>query len=583
MDLLDDPDVLYNVRQQSKNLEIGLSRLQEKFPDILSFNGEGLMWALDFGDPEAYEVGNHVVIHFVETALSYIIAGFLLNEKQMLCMPFLGKPTAIRFEPSLTVNQHQVSYFLDAIEDVCTIIQNQRYDILFSYIIGRPIADANIHERYEQRPLNNPPQPPPTQDGPTRRKCAFFAHLLGVDDTIKQLPPVVKAYFSEEEQRHLSTWILGAGKIEPDPWVQNEVTLTSATGETVTCQFVGCSVSPEDMMKMSKLEKEELMADYHQVAKDRGLNDIIGLGAFTSVITRGGTSLVNYDEHHYTTGNSFTALASTESLMELARSRGNLRDMGAMVIGAKGSVGRIALMELLLHFGHVNIVGNPRSGVEAMEEVVGDCLVELIKDGYAKSCDTSSSLGQLFALLERSQTSTTEGGRSLIERLRELAAQNNIELPITITTDATTVVDSTNYVLTATNEGKAFLNSDTFQPGTAIFDLARPFDFVASPECNIEVYEGGLVNMPEKVMFGDRNIAHHPAGQNLACLSETIALAMEGVDKNYSIGAKRSFSEAKEVYDICIKQGFSPLSYVNTEGTNSAELESEMVSQELLA
>lgn len=96
---------------------MGLSRLQEKFPDILSFDGKGLMWALDFEDPEADKVGNVPGGFLWQTALSYIICGYLLNEKQMICMPFLGKTGALCFEPALTVDEHQVDTFLSAIKE----------------------------------------------------------------------------------------------------------------------------------------------------------------------------------------------------------------------------------------------------------------------------------------------------------------------------------------------------------------------------------------------------------------------------------------------------------------------------------
>lgn len=561
LDIMDTTDVLPNVRDQAESVEAGLARLQKKFPEILSFNGKGLMWALDFKEPEADKVHNHLGDIIWNTALSYVICGFLLNEKNLLCMPFLGKPSSIRFEPSLNINAGQISFFLDAIEDVCTILKNQRHDILMSYLIQRPTWNDNIHEPFKQKYLVNP-EAPPLKEGEKRRRFAFLCHVLGVDDTIKQLPPAIMHHWTPEEQRKMSKWILSAGRLEPQPTAVQAIDLTSATGTTVTGLLIPCSVSPQDMMMMNKLEKQELMDAYHAEAKAHGVDHIIGLGAFTSVITRSGTQHVQEDQL-YTSGNSFTALASAESLKNHARVRGDMANMGAMVIGGKGSVGRVAMMELLQHFGTLNIVGNPRSGVEVMEEVVGDCIVELTVAGYSKTCSPTSSLGKIIALLEKSQTKAPKGGRALVEHLRELAARENVDLPFYITTDATTAVDTTDYVLTATNEGKPFLASDTFRPGTVVFDLARPFDFKASPDCKIEVYEGGLVYSPEKTMWGSTNIAHYPAGQNLACLSETIALAMAGVDRSYSLGSRIAFTEAKEVYDICIEQGFSPLSYAN--------------------
>lgn len=563
LELLETTDVLANVRYQSQVIENGLARLQEKFPNILSYDGTGLMWALDFKEPEADEVGCNFSNYFWRTALSYIICGFLLNEKQILCMPFLGKLSSVRFEPSLTIQEDQVVKFLDAVEDICTILKNQRHDILMSFIIQRSIEGADINERFEQTYLNNPPQPP-VKEGEKRRTFAFLSHTLSVDDTIKQLPAAVKHYWDYDDLKKASEWTLAIGPLDPSPTVINEITMTSKTGETVTGLLLSAPVTPYDMMKMSKLDKQDLMNQYLEAAKGYDLDHIVGLGAFTSVITKAGTQYVDSDEQLFTTGSSFTALASAESLKEHASKSGDMGSMGVMVIGGKGTVGRLALMEVMQHFGTVNIVGNPKSGLEAMEDVVGDCIQELIAGGFDQSCQGSSSLAKMTALLTKSEMNPLpEGGRALVQHLRDLADEHNMHLPIFITTDATTAVGNTNYVLTATSEGKPFLSSDTFLPGTVIFDLARPFDFEANPETNIEVYEGGLVNLPEMTKWGSSNICHYPAGVNLACLSETIALAMEGVEKSYSLGSCIPFTEAKEVYNICIKHGFSHLSYGN--------------------
>ena len=137
-------------------------------------------------------------------------------------------------------------------------------------------------------------------------------------------------------------------------------------------------------------------------------------------------------------------------------------------------------------------------------------------------------------------------------------------MPFAFTTNAMDVLDKSDYILSATNDGKPFMKVGVFRPGTFVWDVARPFDFVSEPgdDSGVAVFEGGMVNQPEKVMFGDTNIAHHPAGINLACLSETIALCMEGVEHDYSLGSNIPYKQAREVYNLCLKHGFSHYSVV---------------------
>jgi len=92
-----------------------------------------------------------------------------------------------------------------------------------------------------------------------------------------------------------------------------------------------------------------------------------------------------------------------------------------------------------------------------------------------------------------------------------------------------------------------------------MWDVARPFDFVMGDdegEDGVTFCEGDTIRQPGKATFCDANIAHHPAGVSLACLLETIASCMEGMDCDCSLGTKLSHKEAKALCKICKKHGF---------------------------
>jgi len=140
--------------------------------------------------------------------------------------------------------------------------------------------------------------------------------------------------------------------------------------------------------------------------------------------------------------------------------------------------------------------------------------------------------------------------------LEKVAQDNKLKFPFSFSTNITDFTNTPDCVVSATSEGKSFIKGNVFPQNTVIFDVARPFDIDLSSCPGMEIYEGGLVSLPSPAMFGDSNMVGTPAGINLACLSETMALSMEGVDRSYSLGKKIPYIEATEVYNIATKHGF---------------------------
>src|SRR5690606_41037827 len=75
------------------------------------------------------------------------------------------------------------------------------------------------------------------------------------------------------------------------------------------------------------------------LAHERGAR-IVGLGAYTAIVTRSGRALKDR-EVALTTGNSYTVVAAIEALLEASTRLGeDLASMTAAVVGAAGSIGR---------------------------------------------------------------------------------------------------------------------------------------------------------------------------------------------------------------------------------------------------
>lgn len=550
-----ETNILGEVKTKGKYLCKEFSKLQSEFSEYFSFTGTGLMYALRFKDETTTD---NYIINYIQSegAMSFMIAGYLLHEKKFFTMPFLGDGCAIRFEPPLTIEHEKLELFVAAMRDLCKIIQRARYDLLLGYIVGYQRPADDIDRVSYQKPQDNslirlhkPTKP--------RKRFAFLMHTTSRPDLVRGLPLAIRKEFNDEQQNRLSDWMMEFGKIDSSPATAINVQMTSQQGVTVDGILIYSPISPENMMKLTREEKRELLDDYLKVATEEKV-DVIGLGAFTSVISRAGTDIVN-DQFKFTTGNSFTALSTAESIKDCFGEKINEKEL--TVIGARGSVGRLAAMELTRYFKRINLVGSPRSGLKTLWENCASMIVELIESGI------KGLPGSAFNSIRKIifQSGYTEhyivqqlkaSGIEQIQTLIEIAKEQNLPFPFQVSVDINDFVEGTDCVLSATSEGKPFIQADIFQAGAIIFDTARPFDFIPSENNRTYVFEGGLVTQPEVIVFGDCNMIGSPPGINLACLSETIALTMEDVNRSYSIGKQISYQEAKTVFEIATRHGF---------------------------
>jgi hypothetical protein len=231
------------------------------------------------------------------------------------------------------------------------------------------------------------------------------------------------------------------------------------------------------------------------------------------------------------------------------------------------------------HFGGGGLVlsanaGKPKA-LQALKAVAGEILLHAFQNGTA---DDAHGLAVELRAMAKSVMAKNDNNDALFnlkhlccakeadyidvyERFVALfVAAGFDECPVSITTDVAQGVGDARFVVTATSAGRSFLACDTFMQGAVICDVARPLDVLnkmAGVRDDVLVFEGGLMRLPGNVRFGDQNVLGYPEGVNLACLSESIVLAMEGATRNYSVGNRISYSEALNIYAAALKHGFS--------------------------
>ena len=278
--------------------------------------------------------------------------------------------------------------------------------------------------------------------------------------------------------------------------------IRSATGAETEGWFIGCPLTPDQMINQLPLEAVyDKLGECAKVAEDLGA-DLIGLGAFTSVVGDGGISVRKRSKIGVTTGNSYTVATAIQGLLraceelEIDPSRSTLA-----VVGATGSIGKTCAQVLSRQFERTIVVGRD----------------------LARTTELADSIPCGVA--------TTD-----VARIREADA-----------------------IITVTSTDAAIIMPEHLKPGAVICDVARPRDVsvrVSKERKDILVIEGGVVAIPGEVDF--RFNFGFPTKTAYACMSETILLALEGNPDLYdfTLGKDVSVAQVDQITALAEKHGF---------------------------
>ncbi|TKJ73224.1 MULTISPECIES: aminotransferase class III-fold pyridoxal phosphate-dependent enzyme [unclassified Pseudomonas] len=550
--------LLEHVRECEAIISQRLALLADKYTSF-TYSGLGLMYALHFSDPATQ--GNYIVSYAQKSDLmSLLICGYLVHVKGIFCMPLLNDAErgSIRFQPALTISKSELKRFLGAFEEVCEILQNKRYDKLMGFLVGYvPAAsDAPVKGNAKKKPRPRPLSPQPVKGDHVQ--FAFLLHSTSAEDICRGLPEAVIEYFTEAQKLALAHWFFSFGQIENSPEVVFEFSMASPHGRVVNGAMIYSPISPQAMLKLSRADKADLLKKYLQKAQDVGAV-VVGLGAYTSVISKGGLDIADAP-FRLTTGNSLTAISSCNLIREVFGPSALRKRL--MIFGARGSVGRVALMDLCQFFGKIDIVGSMSSTVEEQYINLRGALIEVLL--RVECLSDESAAGKFWGVcrnLDLEQAllhCPAEQVPVLMQSIMDAGTASGVQFfEVHIGLEHTVIAQDIDCVYSATSEGKPFIAADVFPKTCKIFDVARPFDVLREGGAR-EVYEGGLVTLPDaQAMLSDCNIIGCEPGVSLACLSETILLSMENVSSSYSIGKEIAYDEAKEVGELAARHGFS--------------------------
>jgi acetylornithine/succinyldiaminopimelate/putrescine aminotransferase/predicted amino acid dehydrogenase len=501
---LERPELRQGVALLGAQLQQGLAGLAARFPcAVKEVRGRGLLRAIELREP-AWDAGCFMSFAHHQGLAAYLFAA-LLAERGVLALPTLNDSNAIRIAPPLIAEPEHIEQLLDTLGEVLALWETCATDRIVETLIQ---AQAG-REPQRQAAVGNEPTaglrlPPRRRSARTPLDYAFIGHPTTIRDILVNDPRFAR--LAEEKFAHYREAV---AKLPPG-LVCALPPLADAFGAPVLGALIGLPLLPEQMAARGRERVSALILQAVDLAHAQGAK-VVGLGAFTSIYTRRGMAALGRGPA-ITTGSLLTAGMTFRAIELLLAGRGlGLEDCRVGVAGARGSVGMLlAQLAARARPREILLAGRPGAPAAMLAPVAA--------------------------------------------RLRELGCGR-----VTIASDIAQL-RRCNLIISASSSPQPILADAAVQPGAIVCDVARPFDTSPTTRArtDINVIDAGLVALPDAgFRIGIGNLQGLPPGVTLACMAETMLLALRGAARDHGVGKAVTLGEVDAMMRLAGNHGFA--------------------------
>lgn len=327
---------------------------------------------------------------------------------------------------------------------------------------------------------------------------AFIIHPIDPKRDVARKYPVLGRYLPEALIHFLSRFW---------PPVQlSHVTgaRSAASGEEIEGWLIAVPYTPQRMLRLPSGEVYRKIIAAGHLAERLGAQ-VLGLGAYTSLVGDGGYTIAEALDIPVTAGDSYTAAVSVYAALDAAEKMGHAFSQALFaIVGASGAIGSAVARLLASHVSRMLLVARDRGRLAQTAELV-----------RAEGCpDVRIS--------------------SDVEDIRQA-----------------------DVVVTVTSSGGNLIEPRMLKSGAVVCDVSRPRDVslqTSSLRDDVLVIDGGLVQVPGSVNFGfDYGV---PPTMTYGCIAETMTLAFEGLFQDFSLGKQISLEQIRRIDKLATKHGF---------------------------
>lgn len=328
-------------------------------------------------------------------------------------------------------------------------------------------------------------------------KFAFLIHPLDMRDVVRLEPKAAN------KRQELIEKVLDWMPVHK----RSDITgIKSLTGQEIEGWFIAVPLLPHQFLNMDRSYVMDKIIQGVRIAEGLGAN-ILGLGGFTSVVMDAGITVANSSSIAVTSGNSYTIATALEGALMAADRMGIcLSQAHVAVIGASGSIGKACA-----------------------QYMAGNC--------------------RKMTLIARAE--------KRLEKLAEILRESSM-LEIEYTTNISSGLSEADVIITATSSAGNIIMAEYLKPGAVVCDVSLPHDVsreVQKLRPDVLVIEGGVVRVPGDNVNFNYDFGY-PPNVALACMAETMILALEGRFDRFSLGRGIKLEKVEEISRLARKHGF---------------------------
>jgi acetylornithine/succinyldiaminopimelate/putrescine aminotransferase/predicted amino acid dehydrogenase len=529
LDLMERDGLVKLAEEKGLFLKARLAEVTARFSDAFkSVRGRGLMLGVVLSPQDR---SPSPLIRQIDKAgrLAHFACGYLFHRERIRLLPTLSDPYVLRLEPSAYISYADLDRTVEALSHLGEVLTEGDARTFLGFI--RRTGHRAVIAR-DQKPSKTGWRPSPA----TPVKVGFLIHFVD-EGQLESLEPSFAGASAEERDRFIRA-------LEPiaQPIPLNSTLITSVTGKQIEFRPIAIPLTSRQMTEaLGRPDSSQAFALVKAgvaLAREMGC-EVLGLGQYTSIVTRNGLSL-SEPGLAITTGNSLTVAMTLRAILKATGTKRLIPGHTPLaVVGAAGNIGSAYAALAAGYFAPLTLVGSPRPGsLDRLEAVRARILRDMYADFLRERAQHASGgvarrLRQLP--LVRRLIEERADPETAVETMTSAGIADGL---VSITTDLS-AIRAAKVIVAVSNSTEKLIGSDMVQEGAILCDVSIPCstDFeVIEKRPDVFFFTGGVVRLPngERIDTPGFPLA---LGNVFACMAETMVMGLSGIRESLSCGA----------------------------------------------
>ncbi|MDD4976112.1 MAG: aminotransferase class III-fold pyridoxal phosphate-dependent enzyme [Bacteriovorax sp.] len=484
LEILEENEQVISERAQAfeKRIRLEFSKLQSKFPNVIKqIKGRGFFLGVEFNFDSSSPLTDLLNGLYEHGHVTYVYTSYLLHHHDVRLGVTLSAPEIIRMEPSAFVTEESISKLIAGFDQLCEILTKRENLRLTTHLWNQEFSIEQLKTVSD-------------------KKAVIIESLNSYDTHIGFLTHVVNPFQAQSldralehvDPKNLEIFLKNyANQSIPFRYFQKKI--KGLNDREVILNLYGI-MQPSSFFEASLRNQDfkaaRLVQDAVDLAQSHGMR-YFGLGQFTSIVSENGM-LLSFKDMPITTGNSLTAAMAIEAIRSISKEK--KIDLKKAKIGVVGFTGNIC---------------------NVLTQIIADDVTNLV-------------------LIHRKALIHNQKYQEAVDQLLD---QTNLKKENLVFGHELTDLKDCEIVIVGTNSAAEIIVSEHIKFGAIVLDISVPSNVQSEVKKRKDVtyLQGGLAKLPFE------QVVDHPwvpleTGDCFACMAETIAMGLHGLDYSYSLG-----------------------------------------------